>query len=213
MTASASSLAEVAQPNFSARGRLLAAAENILIQQGFHALTTRAICGNANTNLAQISYYFGGLEGLLDALLAEELQAVSHAFDAATLTECGQDIASVMGSLVKALSAPAPYTSHGFAALAVEEIYHHVSGDMQQRAATALNAAHEPYRKVLQHLLPEMDQLTVRIRLTAVIAMVMSMLPGNTGSRLLALSTADQCVCDDRLFDEMLTLCILAWQP
>jgi AcrR family transcriptional regulator len=194
------------------RSRLLAAAEGILLEHGFQSLTTRAICKAADTNISQISYYFGGLEGLLDALLSEELAAVSKAFGAADLAAGGNDISSLMRLLMAALRTPAPHTPDGFAALAIEEIYQHVSGDMRRRAGETLDAAHAPLRAALAARLSTMDDLTIRFRLAAVIAMAMSMLPRRTGWRLFVLSTEGRQVSDDHLFEQMLPLCVATWQ-
>ena len=52
-----------------ARWRLLEAASDIFIEQGFKAAKTRDIVKRAHVNLAAINYYFGGKEGLYTAVI------------------------------------------------------------------------------------------------------------------------------------------------
>jgi hypothetical protein len=67
-------------------------------------------------------------------------------------------------------------------------------------------------RAALAQQLPAMDGVTLRIRLAAVIALSMSMLRGNTGRRLLALSPGEDDATDFAVFDNILALSIAAWR-
>lgn len=46
------------------RKKLLRAAAELFAEKGFDAVSTRDLCNHANVNVAAISYYFGGKEGL-----------------------------------------------------------------------------------------------------------------------------------------------------
>lgn len=46
------------------RKKLLRAAAELFAEKGFDAVSTRDLCTRANVNVAAISYYFGGKEGL-----------------------------------------------------------------------------------------------------------------------------------------------------
>lgn len=46
------------------RKKLLRSAAELFAQKGFDAVSTRDLCNQANVNVAAISYYFGGKEGL-----------------------------------------------------------------------------------------------------------------------------------------------------
>lgn len=54
-----------------AKAELLASAITVFGRDGFHAASTRAIADAAGVNISQISYYFGGKEGLYLAVFAE----------------------------------------------------------------------------------------------------------------------------------------------
>lgn len=54
-----------------ARSLLIANAIEIFGRDGFHAASTRAIADAAGVNISQISYYFGGKEGLYLAIFGE----------------------------------------------------------------------------------------------------------------------------------------------
>ena len=54
-----------------ARARLLEAAGHVFAEQGFDRATGKEICARAGTNTAAVNYYFGGMEGLYEAVLEE----------------------------------------------------------------------------------------------------------------------------------------------
>jgi AcrR family transcriptional regulator len=53
------------------RALVLNAAGQVFAERGFAEATTREICERAGSNSAAVNYYFGGKEGLYDAVLAE----------------------------------------------------------------------------------------------------------------------------------------------
>lgn len=55
------------------RSTILRAAEKLFANQGFQATTLRQISAKSGANGALVSYYFGGKEGLWDAVLEEKL--------------------------------------------------------------------------------------------------------------------------------------------
>lgn len=190
--------------------RLLAAAEVILLTDGFRSLTTRTIATAAETNVSQIRYYFNGLDGLLNALLLQELAAVSAAFQVLP-AESQPSIADLMQTLLGALRTPAAHTRDGFAAIAIEEIYQCVGEDSRLHAAAMLDLAHAPFRAALARQLPQLDGFTIRLRLAGVIAMAMGMLPRGTGRRLLQLNAADEGLDEERIQAKLQELCVAAW--
>lgn len=58
-------------PSETARGRLLAAAQACLCQDGYARLSTRRVAELAGMPLSQISYHFGSKQGLVLAVLGE----------------------------------------------------------------------------------------------------------------------------------------------
>jgi AcrR family transcriptional regulator len=60
----------------SARQRLLAAAERLLLESGYDAVSVRAINAAAGMNPAAVHYHFGSKEALVAALLEESLAPI-----------------------------------------------------------------------------------------------------------------------------------------
>lgn len=54
-----------------AKVRILLAAKKLFAQQGFEGTTVRKICREAQSNIALVSYHFGGKESMLYALFDE----------------------------------------------------------------------------------------------------------------------------------------------
>lgn len=59
----------MSSPDDDVKNRLLIAARSLFAKQGFEKTTVRQICREANANIALVSYYFGGKEGMFAALL------------------------------------------------------------------------------------------------------------------------------------------------
>jgi len=53
------------------RAQLLEAAGRVFAEKGFDRATGKEICERAGTNTAAVNYYFGGMDGLYRAVLAE----------------------------------------------------------------------------------------------------------------------------------------------
>ncbi|WP_051302426.1 forespore capture DNA-binding protein RefZ [Salibacterium aidingense] len=56
------------------RGRILEAAAVLFTNKGFHGTSVREIAKKTGVNLSLISYYFGGKQGLLEALMVNFLE-------------------------------------------------------------------------------------------------------------------------------------------
>jgi AcrR family transcriptional regulator len=69
------------------RGALLDAAENLFAEKGFEGTTTREVVKKAKCNLALISYYFGGKDGLYKAVLLRHIDRIQLNYSAATFSE------------------------------------------------------------------------------------------------------------------------------
>lgn len=67
----------------STRNDILNAAGQLFAEYGYAGATNRAICDRAGTNTAAINYYFGGKDGLYEAVLVE---AHSQIFNLKELT-------------------------------------------------------------------------------------------------------------------------------
>lgn len=195
----------------SARERLLAATETILLERGFAALSTREISRLAQSNVSQIRYYFESMDGLLDALILQELETVSEAFAAIHDPDFDESLDALLKAVLAAVRVPAPFTEGGFTAIAIEELFLHASPDMREKAGQVLNAAHEPIIAALARHVPTMDELTLRIRFSATIATAISMLPRSGGRRLIALSEKGRKMDEETLIAELEDLACAAF--
>jgi AcrR family transcriptional regulator len=66
----------VAEPDVLTRDRLLLTAERLLLDRGFEAVSIRAVCAEANANVAAVHYHFGSKDDLVAALLEARLGPV-----------------------------------------------------------------------------------------------------------------------------------------
>lgn len=73
------------QPGEAVPARLLRAAIRIFAAKGYAKASTREICLAADANVAAIHYYFGGKQGLYQAVLAKPVQ------DVVSLIPCAGD--------------------------------------------------------------------------------------------------------------------------
>ena len=65
-------------PRADTRKQLLAAAGEVFADKGIHAATGQEICQRAAVNSAAINYYFGGMEGLYEAILLEAIDLCAN---------------------------------------------------------------------------------------------------------------------------------------
>jgi len=65
----------------SNKERLFKAAATLFSQRGFDAVSTRDLCNKARVNVAAISYYFGGKEGLYLQVFREYAQRLADRMD------------------------------------------------------------------------------------------------------------------------------------
>ena len=59
--------------------KLLEAATSLFAQKGFSGVSVRQLAEAANVNIAAISYYFRGKEGLYQAVLEEQFAPIAAA--------------------------------------------------------------------------------------------------------------------------------------
>lgn len=190
-----------------ARRSLLEATEALLLEQGMLAITTRAICSVARTNVSQIRYYFGNLDGLIDAVLAAELSSVARAYDAADLAR-HDDLGALVDVLLEAVRAPAAFSEEGSAALVIEDIYRHIAPASQRIVAKRLARAQKPYLDALSALLPELSSDALRYRFSATVALIMAMLPQSAGARLFALQRVRSSFSDSWCEEQLRAICL-----
>ncbi|WP_413288128.1 TetR/AcrR family transcriptional regulator [Bdellovibrio sp. HCB337] len=72
------------------RNKLLKAAAELFSDKGFDAVSTRDLCTRAEVNVAAISYYFGGKEGLYLEVFREYSQKLADRIDSALSNHQGK---------------------------------------------------------------------------------------------------------------------------
>lgn len=100
-------------PKPATPSHLLRTAGEVFAEKGVDAATGLEICKRAGVNSAAINYYFGGMEGLYEAVLIEasgrlpSLEAVTAAL--AQDTDARAQLRAIIGLAVGVLTGPAPY--------------------------------------------------------------------------------------------------------
>jgi AcrR family transcriptional regulator len=84
----------------NARARILVAARRLFAQQGFDATTVRQICREARSNLALVSYHFGGKESVFFALFDSYFPMEELCFES-EVEAPAENLRQVIGKLVR----------------------------------------------------------------------------------------------------------------
>lgn len=96
------------RPHGSTKDRLLDAAENVFIDDGYDAMTLRQITADAQANLAAVSYHFGNKNALVHAMLTRRLDGLNAArLDALDRIEAALGEALTCEHILGALFLPA----------------------------------------------------------------------------------------------------------
>ena len=154
--------------------RLLAAAERIVLREGAAVLSLRRIAAQSGLNSALVSYYFDGLDGLLERLAQENLQLIAAArraqLDAvqaggAVAERLRQVLAAYMDPLwlTPAMRNPQP------ARAVVRELLSVLKPEARERAVAHINQSIEATAAAAAPLLSHLthDALVMRLRLLA----------------------------------------------
>jgi AcrR family transcriptional regulator len=154
--------------------RLLSATEQILLEQGSHALSIRRIATESRVNSALISYHFGGLDALLQQLLERNVDAIcdlrAGLLEAAAMV---RDREARLEALVRAYLDALWFTKslwHDRSARAViREIMPLLGTPRRRKAVARINASVADSAALIAPLTPHLsaDQLLVRLRLVA----------------------------------------------
>lgn len=97
-------------PRADTRRALLEAAGRTFAEKGFERSTAKEICARAHTNGAAVNYYFGGIEGLYDAVLDEARSSVfsDQAIETAIVGKTGAraKLEAVYAAVIQTLLGP-----------------------------------------------------------------------------------------------------------
>lgn len=62
----------------STRERLLTSAERLIAERGLAATSVRAVCADADANVAAVHYHFGSKDALVDAVMARRMEELAQ---------------------------------------------------------------------------------------------------------------------------------------
>jgi len=153
--------------------RLLAAAEKLIVRSGAADLRVRSIAEEAGANVALVSYYFGGIQGLLAELLALNAARI-HASRAALLEQAVQmaDPAARLDALIHAYVDPIWLVQANWNAAPARTVVRECLNVMEEaplrlRTVAEINASVEAVAIHLLPLLPHLSHadLVTRLRL------------------------------------------------
>lgn len=148
------------------RTRLLAAAEQILVEQGVNALSVRRIGDGAGMNPALVTYYFKSILNLLDELCSLNLEPVLSGWrdiDPRQAEEAGLD--GVLRLWLVPTLHPAAFTPNGRALTVLDEIASHGELALRSRVLDEMEQFSARLRSTLAPLLPNLSEHELRARL------------------------------------------------
>jgi AcrR family transcriptional regulator len=178
-------MAERSRTDNAAARELLAASEQILAEEGFPALTTRRIAQLACTNLSQINYYFGGIDGLIDQLLLANIERVNARRADLRQSLLARQDAPDLGALIEAFLrpawTPAAHCPETFASLVIPEIYRHANPATRERADAMLDAEREPFVALMAPFVPHLDETRLQARVNFLLIAATSLIPRSVG--------------------------------
>ncbi len=153
------------------RGRLLAAAERILVEEGVHALTVRHVGKISGLNPTLITYHFGTVAALLQELCERNLAPMLAKWDQLStplpqVPAPGEDaIDMVLRRWLEPLLGKAAFNKQGRALDVLDEIASH--GDPKLRSAVMEPMADvaDRLKTALTPLLPHLSEEELAMRL------------------------------------------------
>jgi AcrR family transcriptional regulator len=90
-------------PRPDTQRELLRAGGEVFGEKGTYAATGQEICQRAGVNTAAINYYFGGLSGLYEAVLADALQQVGKIQALSKIAAMGSDAREQLSAIIALL--------------------------------------------------------------------------------------------------------------
>ncbi len=152
------------------RERLLDAAERLIADRGLAATSVRAVCGEADANVAAVHYHFGSKDALVDAVLARRMGELTERRLAmlAPLEDAARpSTRAVVDALVRPL-AEFGRDPDGPGRAYVRFLAAVHASDARDRIGVAFAPQYERVAPVLARSLPEVGAATLDFRLDLV---------------------------------------------
>lgn len=83
--------------------KLLVAARELIVEQGWSSVSNRAISQRAGVNLALINYHFGGKRGLLAAMLDRAAEEIAMSYGPATVDRPEGEVGDFVSAAIRSV--------------------------------------------------------------------------------------------------------------
>ena len=200
-------LAVAADPDQgSARTKLLAAAEALIVEQGLHAVRTRELVARAGVNISLIAYYFGGVEALVLEVLRRNLDRFTARQTELASTIDAKGPASpevIITALLAPIQVSAAFTPDARASMVLQEIITH-STEASMMAEGRLETSFRPLLARLVDACPHLSADAVIWRFCCVCGGAMSMSPRAPAWQLYRTLCGRDPVTDDAELRELI---------
>ena len=163
------------EPSLNTSERLLLAAEQMVVEEGVHALSVRRIAGAAQANSALIRYHFGGTDGLLRDLALRNAARIADARSA--LLAAGDGFDGAVDALVLPLWTQAAMSGDYRAIVVLDEIFSRAPQDLHREIWALFADGVEETTRRLAAAVPQVDAETLRWRIRFVTAAALDVPP------------------------------------
>ncbi len=173
--------------------RLLAAAEEILVEHGVTGLSVRKVGDRAKVNPTLVTYHFKSIENLLVELARRNLEPIFAEWDQ---IQPGMALDDVMSKWLLPMVAPTHFTPGGRALVVLDELTAHAEGAPRKLLLERLADFIVRLREALQPHYPHLDEGELRARIRFISAGALGPSPRTHGAPVLP----DGRVLDDPKF-------------
>jgi AcrR family transcriptional regulator len=200
-----SRLAKTIEP--AAEERLLAAAEGLIFEEGFHAIRTRALAARAGLTIAMIRYCFGNVDELMVRLLQLNLDRfIGKQRELMDALDPRPSRKAVLHALLAPIDQPAAFTPGLRAGFVIEDILVHAGPTIRQTAEDRLNESIEPLLDLLVASCPHMSRGSVLWRFSCICAGSLSLSPRSPAWQLYRSLAGAEPATGTWAMEEMLAL-------
>jgi AcrR family transcriptional regulator len=170
------------------RGKLLRAAETIIVESGVQGVTARSLTRRAGVNLGMVSYHFDGMDGLMLRVFNENFEkfisAQTRLWDELGEQRRGPDLNAILGAVVRSLWQPPVHIDHGRGSQIIDDLYSHGSLTVRRAAVKRLEAGLVALMDQLAPLVPHLSRDALMLRLTCIAGAVRSLVPRSSSWEL-----------------------------